>query len=72
MFNLVVKLKFCLHTTLNRIGGVKIQLLLFLTLALNVGECSDSHFSHFAPGRELQYPLNRSMGVGNGAHLDIL
>lgn len=64
MFNLVIQLKLILYTPLKRIGGVKIKLLFFLTLALNVGECSSSHFSHFTPGNEPPVPVEWEEGGG--------
>jgi hypothetical protein len=58
------ELKFCLYTPLKHIVGLKIQLLFFLTLALNVGECSASHFSHFTPRNEPPVPIQQEDGGG--------
>jgi hypothetical protein len=43
-------------------GGVEVQSHIFLISALNGGEFSASHLSHFTSDERLQYPLDRRLG----------
>jgi hypothetical protein len=42
-----------------RHGGGKEKLHRFSTFALNEGKWLDSHSSHFTPGKEAYYPMDR-------------
>jgi hypothetical protein len=49
--------------TMKMYGEVDVQLHIFLTLALDGGECSVSDLSHFTPvERDPQYPLDTRLG----------
>jgi len=53
-------------------GGVDVQLHLFLTLALEGCEWSTSCHTHFTSGKEARYPLSRRLGRTKGwyGHLE--
>jgi len=43
-------------------GRVMVQVHTFLTLALDGGEWSTTYPSHFTPGKDPHYPLNKEAG----------
>jgi len=55
------KVKLSLPMIWRNIGGAEVIVHTFLTSILDGGKWLTSHPSHFIPGKETQYPMNRTM-----------